>query len=74
MSQFCKDCRHFYTHEYLLRPLCTAKATRQNISQVTGELIETSIPTCKAARGGDATCPDFVPKPTLIQRLKEVFS
>jgi len=70
MSQFCKDCKHKFMKWGTERCNLTIE---KHVNHVTGEVSWLSS-TCGTARTGYATCRNFQPKPTLIQRLKEVFT
>lgn len=71
MSQFCSDCKHRFG--WLGESHCRA-SRKPYTDHVTGEEKLSSALYCFVHRMGP-NCRDFAPKPpTLIQRLKEVFS
>ena len=70
MSQFCKDCKHARMNYGVEQCEMTRE---QEINYVTGETRSWTY-SCLSTRNGYPTCGNFETKPTLIQRLKEVFS
>jgi len=70
MSGFCVDCRHSKEQYGILK----CERTREHfVDRVTGDKWSAAH-SCSYMRENLVTCRDFEPKPTLIQRLKEVFS
>lgn len=70
MSQFCRDCKNMFVRFGTERCSLTAE---EYVNHVTGE-VRWLTSACHNARTGYSTCRNFEQKPTLIQRLKEVFS
>ena len=74
MSTFCKDCKH-QTKRFLLDHEC--ELTRRHYTEQDTGKKWSHADDCGYIRKHlllYRECPQFEPKPTLIQRLKEVFS
>lgn len=70
MSGFCVDCKHA---RKLYGVLHCERTRTHHVDNVTGKQWSVAR-TCSGRREYLRTCEDFEQKPTLIQRLKEVFS